>query len=138
MFYTYIITNRYKGKLYTGHTEDLVQRMEQHRHKIFPGYAAKHSCHYLLWYEEHDSRDAAFKRERRIKKWKRDWKLNLIESSNPEWLDIMACPTWPLPEGDLFDDLRAKAYQEARIPIGKPPHICRTEIGTSLPLPAQG
>jgi len=74
MFYTYIITNRYKGKLYTGHTEDLVQRMEQHRHKIFPGYAAKHSCHYLLWYEEHDYRDAAFKRERRIKKWKRDWK----------------------------------------------------------------
>jgi len=134
MFYTYIITNRYKGKLYTGHTEDLVQRMEQHRHRLFPGYAAKHYCHYLLWYEEHGSRDAAFKRERRIKGWKREWKLNLIKASNPDWLDIMACPTWPIPEGDIFRDLRATAYEEARIPIGMPPHICRSKSNVSLSL----
>ena len=138
MFYTYIITNRYKEKLYTGHTEDPVQRMEQHRHRIFAGFASKHFCHYLLWYEEHESRDAAFKRERRIKAWKRQWKLNLIEASNPEWLDIIACPVWPLPEGAIFDDLRAKAYQDARIPIGNPPHIGQNMLNTSLPLPSQG
>ena len=95
---------------------------------------SKHSCRYLLWYEEFESRDLAFKRERRIKAWKREWKINLIEKTNPDWLDIMACPTWPLPEGELFDDLRAKAYQEARIPIGK-----RLDAyPMSLPLPAQG
>ena len=50
----------------------------------------------------------------------RDWKINLIEQDNPDWLDTMACPTWPLPEGELFTELRAKAYREARIPIGPP------------------
>lgn len=134
MFYAYIITNQLKGKLYTGHTEDLVQRMEQHVHKVFPGWASKHSCRYLLWYEEFESRDLAFKRERRIKAWKREWKINLIEKTNPDWLDIMACPTWPLPEGELFDALRAKAYREARIPIGKP----LDTQPMSLPLLAQG
>jgi len=122
MFYTYIITNRFKGALYTGHTEDLVQRMEQHVHKIYPGWASEHFCRYLLWYEAFESRDLAFKRERRIKAWKREWKINLLEKTNPNWLDIMACPTWPLPEGAIFDTVRVKAYREARVPIGPPPH----------------
>ena len=94
--------------------------MEQHRLRIFPGYAAKHYCRYLLWVEEHESRDLAFERERRIKAWKREWKINMIEKSNPHWLDIMACPMWPLPTGDLFSDIRVTAFQNARIPIGKP------------------
>lgn len=138
MFHTYIITNRLKSKLYTGHTEDLVQRMEQHKYRLFKGYAAKHHCQYLLWYEEYESRHEAFIRERRIKKWKREWKVNLIEEENPEWLDIMACPTWPFPKGELFDDLRAKAFREAKIPIGKPPHFCTFDLTESLSLPAQG
>ena len=134
MFYTYIITNRLKGKLYTGHTEDLVQRMEQHRYQLFEGYAAKHHCQYLLWYEEHESRHKAFIRERRIKKWKREWKINLIEQQNPEWLDIMRCPTWPLPEGELLKDVRLKAFRDAKIPIGKPPHLRTYELTESLSL----
>lgn len=138
MFYTYIITNRLKGKLYTGHTEDLVQRMEQHRFRLFEGYASKHHCQYLLWYEEHETRHDAFIRERRIKKWKREWKINLLEQDNLEWLDIMACPTWPLPEGDLLKDVRLKALREAQIPIGKPPHHRPLDLTKSLSLPAQG
>jgi len=120
MFYAYIITNKFKGALYTGHTDNLGQRMEQHRHKIYPGWASERSCKYLLWFEEFESRDLAFKRERRIKKWMRSWKIGLIEKDTPHWLDIMACPLWPLPEGELFTDVRAKAFREARIPIGKP------------------
>lgn len=134
----YIITNRLKGKLYTGHTEDLVQRMEQHKYKLFEGYAAKHHCQYLLWYEKHETRHEAFIRERRIKKWKREWKINLLEKANPKWLDIMRCPTWPLPEGELFENLCLKAFREAQIPIGKPPHLNPVDLTMSLSLHTQG
>jgi len=79
MFYAYICTNTLRGTLYTGHTDDLSARTEQHKQKIFDGFTAKFNCDQLVWFEIHPIRDAAFKRERQIKKWKRDWKLNLIE-----------------------------------------------------------
>ena len=109
MFYAYITASARNGTLYTGHTDDIEERAYQHRVGQFPGFSKKYKCKFLVWYEEHDSRDAAFQRERRIKEWKRVWKLGLIESQNPDWLDIMACPVWPLPKGALFADLRQAA-----------------------------
>lgn len=110
MFYVYIITNKRNGTLYTGHTDDLATRMQAHRQKVFKGFSARYGCHHLVWFEAHDSRDAAFKRERQIKEWKRAWKIELIEKENPDWLDISVIPTWPIPQESLLD------LRSARVP----------------------
>ena len=62
---------------------------------IFPSNPQEHHCIYLIWYEERPTRQAAFIRERRIKKWEREWKLNMIEQANPLWLDLGFVPMWP-------------------------------------------
>ena len=88
MFFTYIVCNRKQGVLYTGHTDDLGQRLEQHKSRAYPGFSTKHGCHKLLWFETHLSRNEAFTRERQIKEWKRDWKIQMIEILNPNWDDL--------------------------------------------------
>ena len=87
-FYTYLVCSQRNGTLYAGHTDDLVKRCWQHRHHQFPGFAARYGCKRLVWFEVHDTRDAAFTRERQIKEWKRLWKLDLIEADNPQWRDL--------------------------------------------------
>ncbi len=87
-FFTYIVASQKNGTIYTGSTDDLVQRISQHRAKTFKGFTARHDVDKLVWFEMHSTRDAAFKRERQIKKWKRIWKLELIEKANPGWRDL--------------------------------------------------
>ena len=89
MFFVYIVSNRKRGVLYTGHTDDLGQRVSQHKARVYPGFAAKHECHRLLWFETHTTRHDAFVRERQIKEWKRAWKVELVEALNPNWDDLM-------------------------------------------------
>jgi putative endonuclease len=91
-FYTYIVASQRTGTLYVGSTDSIVVRTSQHKQKIRAGFTAKYGVDRLVWYEVHDTRSGAFKRERQIKKWERAWKLELIEGPNPEWRD-------------LFDDL---------------------------------
>ncbi|RSB47986.1 MULTISPECIES: GIY-YIG nuclease family protein [Brevundimonas] len=88
MFYVYILASRPNGTLYTGSTDDLLKRVVEHREKLRGGFTAKYAVSRLVWYEVHDSREAAFVRERRIKEWRREWKLDLIERMNPEWADL--------------------------------------------------
>ena len=88
MFYTYILASRRNGTLYTGSTEDLGVRVQQHKEKTIRGFTAKYGVDKLVWFEPHPSRDQAFQRERRIKEWRRSWKLQLIEAMNPDWLDL--------------------------------------------------
>ncbi|NNE58522.1 MAG: GIY-YIG nuclease family protein [Hellea sp.] len=107
MFYVYIVTNKRNGTLYTGQTDDLAKRMIQHQQKTFRGFSAKYNCHRLVWFEKHETRETALTRERQIKNWRRDWKLNLIEMDNPDWLDISILPCWPLPEPCHLDILHA-------------------------------
>ena len=87
-FFVYILAGKRNGTLYTGSTDDLSKRIWQHKNKIFPGFTAKHSVDRLVWYEAHDTRESALTRERQIKEWKRAWKIELIESMNPEWDDL--------------------------------------------------
>ena len=87
-FYTYILAGRRNGTLYTGSTEDLIRRVAQHRAKTFGGFTARHDVMLLVWFEAHETRESAFLRERRIKKWNRPWKLRLIEADNPTWRDL--------------------------------------------------
>ena len=87
-FFTYIVASSRNGTLYTGSTDNLIKRIIEHREKRRDGFTAKHDVAILVWYEIHESRHAAFVRERRIKEWKRVWKLELIERTNPGWIDL--------------------------------------------------
>jgi putative endonuclease len=74
--------------LYVGHTADLARRAEQHRERRGSEFAKAHYVERLVWYEFHDSLDDAQRRERLIKRWRRQWKLELIEEHNPDWRDL--------------------------------------------------
>ena len=87
-FFVYILASRRNGTLYVGMTDDLVRRTWEHRNGVVPGFSRKYGVKSLVWYEVHDTREAAFQRERQIKKWNRAWKLELIEKSNAEWRDL--------------------------------------------------
>ena len=86
--YVYIMASRLNGTIYTGVTSDLPARVHQHRNGMIEGFTKKHGCKLLVWYEVHDELENARYRERQLKKWNRDWKLNLIEAANPEWIDL--------------------------------------------------
>jgi putative endonuclease len=87
-FFVYILASRRNGTLYVGMTDDLARRTWEHRNNVVPGFSRKYRVKSLVWYEVHDTREAAFQRERQIKKWNRAWKLELIEKSNLEWRDL--------------------------------------------------
>ena len=84
----YIVASGRNGTLYTGSTSDLPARVWQHKTHNFEGFSAHHDCTQLVWYEPHETMLTAIRRERRIKKWLRDWKLALIEGGNPHWHDL--------------------------------------------------
>jgi putative endonuclease len=87
-FWVYLLASRRNGTLYVGMTDDLARRVWEHRTGAVPGFTQKYSVKMLVWYEQHESRESAFQRERQIKKWKRAWKLQVIEKFNPQWLDL--------------------------------------------------
>ena len=87
-FYVYILASKRNGTLYTGMTSDLVKRVWQHRHGKIDGFTKKYNVKHLVYYEPHKSAEIAIKREKQIKKWMRQWKLNLIERDNPNWDDL--------------------------------------------------
>jgi len=87
-FYVYLLANKRNGTLYTGVTSNLVQRVGQHKQNIVKGFTKKYDVKLLVYYEAYDSAEAAITREKRIKKWRRAWKLKLIENKNPLWKDL--------------------------------------------------
>ena len=87
-FFVYILASKKNGTLYTGSTDNLKVRVWQHKNITNKGFTSKHGVDRLVWFETHDSRAAAFTRERQIKEWKRAWKLELIEKANPDWSDL--------------------------------------------------
>ena len=86
--YVYIMTNQKHGTLYIGVTSDLDRRIYEHREAITPGFTSKYGCKRLVWYEAHDSIGTAIQREKSLKRWYRQWKIELIEAMNPEWRDL--------------------------------------------------
>ena len=87
-FYVYILASKRNGTLYTGVTSDLIQRVWQHKHHMVEGFTKKYRVKKLVYYEVHDNAESAITREKRIKKWRRKWKLRLIEEKNPQWTDL--------------------------------------------------
>ncbi len=84
----YLLASRKNGTLYAGVTSNLVQRIWQHRNDQADGFTKKHGVHILVWYELHENMESAIAREKAIKQWKRAWKLELIEATNPQWRDL--------------------------------------------------
>ena len=84
----YLMANHRKGQTYLGVTSDLPKRAWQHRNRIVDGHAKKKGCTLLVWYAYFDDLQDARSQEWRMKKWKRAWKLRLIEENNPDWRDL--------------------------------------------------
>ena len=84
----YILASRPWGTLYVGVTSDLCLRVSQHRMGLLPGFTEKYSVKRLVWYEPHETMEAAILREKRLKRWKRAWKIRLIVAANPQWRDL--------------------------------------------------
>ena len=85
----YILTNVSHTVLYSGMTSDLFFRIKEHKEKYYPdSFTAKYNCSVLVYYEQFSSIEEAIAKEKQIKNWKRAWKLNLINSTNPEWQDL--------------------------------------------------
>ena len=87
-FYVYMLASQRNGTLYIGSTDSLTKRMYEHRDKVRQGFTAKYGVDLLVWYEAFETREGAFRRERRMKKWNRAWKIRLIEAENPDWSDL--------------------------------------------------
>ncbi|MBA3035440.1 MAG: GIY-YIG nuclease family protein [Desulfobacterium sp.] len=84
----YILASKRNGTLYIGVTSDLVKRVWEHKNNKVAGFTKHYNVHQLVWYELHESMESAILREKRLKDWKRIWKLNLIEGTNPDWHDL--------------------------------------------------
>lgn len=89
-FVVYILANRPRGVLYTGMSSSLVERIRQHKEDQIPGFTRKYHVKCLVYFEYLDSAEETIRREKQLKRWRRDWKIDLIERTNPTWRDL-----WP-------------------------------------------
>jgi putative endonuclease len=87
-FWVYIMASRPRGTLYVGMTNDLRDRVWEHREGVVEGFTKDYGVTMLVYFEQHDSLQSALERERRIKRWARSWKIDLIRSRNPDWRDL--------------------------------------------------
>jgi len=87
-YFVYILASKKNGTLYIGVTNNLLKRVYQHKEKLVSGFTRKYSVNMLVYYEKYSDIYSAIEREKRLKKWHRHWKINLIESANPNWKDL--------------------------------------------------
>ena len=87
-YYVYILASKKNGTLYIGVTNNLLKRVYEHRNDFVDGFTKKYHVHELVYYEIYNNIADAITREKRMKKWKRQWKIELIEKSNPKWRDL--------------------------------------------------
>ena len=87
-YYVYILTNKTNNVLYTGVTNDLIRRIFEHKNKLLEGFTKKYNLRKLVYYEATNDIEGAINREKQLKNWHRDWKINLIDQFNPDWKDL--------------------------------------------------
>lgn len=87
-YYVYIKTNKKDGVLYVGSTSNLSERVQKHKLKLIDGFSKKYNTTILVYFEETNSAEAMVARERQLKHWKREWKVELINANNPDWKDL--------------------------------------------------
>ena len=88
IFYVYILASKKNGTLYIGMTNNLIRRVNEHKNKMLEGFSKKYGCNKLVYYDVFEDVYNAIQAEKRLKKWKRKWKLQLIEKNNPGWQDL--------------------------------------------------
>ena len=86
----YIMANCRNDTLYVGVMSDLIKRIYQHKNDLVEGFTKRYGVHLLIWFERHETMESAIAREKAIKEWKRSWKIELVEKSNPYWRDLYA------------------------------------------------
>ncbi len=87
-YYVYIMASKRNGTLYTGVTNKLERRVYEHKNDIVKGFTSKYKVHMLVYFEETNDINDALEYEKRLKKWNRAWKIELIEKDNPDWKDL--------------------------------------------------
>jgi putative endonuclease len=87
-YWVYILASKLGGTLYIGVTNNLIRRMYEHRMGLVPGFTRRYQVHHLVYFEPHTDIEAAIRREKRLKRWNRAWKIKLIEELNPNWDDL--------------------------------------------------
>jgi putative endonuclease len=98
-FYVYLLASRRHGTLYLGVTNDLIRRVHQHKTASTLGFTSRYGVDRVVWFEPYDDPTNAISREKELKKWRRDWKIRLIEEQNPDWRDLhAACSNNRLPD----------------------------------------
>ncbi|WP_229724602.1 GIY-YIG nuclease family protein [Winogradskyella forsetii] len=102
LWYVYIMANKPKGVIYIGVTDNIEERVKEHQLKIrTKSFTAKYNCDKLVYFEEYADANEATLREKRMKKWKREWKVKVIEDMNPSWMDLSM--NWKLNYNKLRD-----------------------------------
>ena len=89
-FYVYILSNKYRGTLYVGITSNLIKRIWEHKSDLVEGFTKKYQTHQLVYFEKHQDAKTALNREKNLKAWKRNWKIELIEKNNSKWDDLFS------------------------------------------------
>lgn len=89
-YFVYIMASQRNGTLYIGMTNDLVRRAYEHKNDLIKGFSQEYKVHLLVHFEEFQDVEMAITREKQMKRWKRNWKLRLIEETNPNWVDLYA------------------------------------------------
>ncbi len=87
-YHVYMLASGRHGTLYVGVTNDLARRIFEHKEQLTEGFTSRYGVTRLVWYESYDQITEAIAREKELKKWRRDWKIRLIEEMNPEWEDL--------------------------------------------------
>jgi len=87
-YYVYILASKKHGTLYIGVTNDLIKRVHEHKNDLVEGFTKKYGVHQLVYFEQTGSIESAITREKQLKKWRRQWKIELIEEKNPGWKDL--------------------------------------------------
>ncbi|MGY3444594.1 MULTISPECIES: GIY-YIG nuclease family protein [unclassified Bradyrhizobium] len=87
-YYVYLLASDKYGTLYLGVTNDVVRRIHEHKSKAVAGFTKRYAVDKLVWFEVYDDALTAIAREKELKKWRRDWKIRLIEEKNPQWIDL--------------------------------------------------
>ncbi|NEV49624.1 GIY-YIG nuclease family protein [Wolbachia pipientis] len=87
-YYIYILASRHNKALYIGVTSNLIKRIWEHKNKVIPGFTSKYNVQKLVYFEEFQDVDSALNREKLLKSWRGEWKINLVARKNPNWYDL--------------------------------------------------
>ena len=87
-YYVYILANKRRGTLYVGVTNNLIRRVFVHKNKLMEGFTERYDVNLLVWYQASESVESAIAHEKKLKRWRREWKIEMIETLNPEWVDL--------------------------------------------------